>query len=358
MILRGFDTIVFGVNIENYDAVFKKHLERFKKLKTIAQETGIEQTVYLNDLALTVHRTGIRFYQYNLSCKDFIISFADKELKTNAPITVKFLSSYIWSFGLKKAFTKFVSWLESISTSITGTKVSRSDVCADTDLVTFKETDIKGVVTLARKRQKYFVEGEYAIGRKFTGFTIGKGSPLQARVYNKSIEIPSSGKAWFKEIWLANNWCEDREVWRVEFQIMRNVLKEFGINTVVDLLNKEGELWAYLTQQWLTIRQPSNDKVYRWKLKKKWKTIQEAGNDYNTTPLVREKVLQGSIQSLLDQGAGILLSVAAIGDHESLEDTLQVFKSWAEIALNKKIRPFIVKRNADRKNICLLNRLR
>lgn len=336
MILRGFDTLVFGVNIENYDSVFREHLDRFKELKAIAQETGIEQTVYLNDLALTVHRTGIRFYQYNLSCNDFIISFADKELKTNTPITVKFLSSYIWSFGLRGAFLKFVSWLESIASSITGTKVSRSDICADTDLVTFKESDIKGVVTLARKRQKYFVEDEYAIGRKFSGFTIGKGSPLQARVYNKSIEIPTSGKCWFKEIWQANNWCEDKDVWRVEFQIMRNVLKEFGINSVEDLLNKESELWAYLTQQWLTIRQPSSDKVYRWKLKKKWKIIQEAGNDYYTTPLVREKVLQGSIQSLLDQGAGIMLSVAAIGDHESLEETLQVFKAWAEIALNKK----------------------
>ncbi|WP_411503395.1 replication initiation factor [Brevibacillus centrosporus] len=336
MILRGFDTIVFGINIENYDSVFRKHLDRFKEMKAIAQETGIEHTVYLNDLSLTVHRTGIRFYQYNLSCNDFIISFAEKELKTNAPITVKFLSSYIWSFGLEGAFSRFSSWLESISTSIIGTKVSRADICADTDLVTFKEIDIKGVVTLARKRQKYFVDGEYAIGREFSGFTIGKGSPLQARVYNKSIEIPTSGKAWFKEIWLANNWCEDKEVWRVEFQMMRNVLKEFSINTVEDLIKKESTLWAYLTQQWLTIRQPSPDKVYRWKLKKKWKTIQEAGNDYNTTPLVREKVLQGSIQSLLDQGAGILLSVAAIGDHESLEDTLQVFKSWAEIALNKK----------------------
>lgn len=336
MILRGFDTVIFGVNIENYDSAFREHLDRFKELKTIGQETGIEQTVYLNDLALTVHRTGIRFYQYNLSCNDFNISFADKELKRNAPITVKFSSSYIWSFGLKGAFSKFVSWLESISTSITGTKVSRSDICADTDSVTFKEVDIKGVVTLARKRQRYFVDSDYAIVRKFSGFTIGKGSPLQARVYNKTLEIPTSGKAWFKEIWLANNWCEDKEVWRVEFQILRSVLKEFGINTVEDLLKKESELWAYLTQQWLTIRQPSPDKVYRWKVKEKWKIIQEAGGDYKTPPLVREKVLQGSIQSLLDQGAGILLSVAAIGNHESLDDTLRVFKSWAEIALNKK----------------------
>lgn len=336
MILRGFDTVIFGVNIENYDSAFREHLDRFKELKAIGQETGIEQTVYLNDLALTVHRTGIRFYQYNLSCNDFNISFADKELKRNAPITVKFSSSYIWSFGLQGAFSKFVSWLESISTSITGTKVSRSDICADTDLVTFKEIDIKGVVTLARKRQRYFVDGDYAIVRKFSGFTIGKGSPLQARVYNKTLEIPTSGKAWFKEIWLANNWCEDKEVWRVEFQILRNILKEFGINTVEDLLKKESELWTYLTQQWLTIRQPSPDKVYRWKVKGKWRVIQEAGGDYKTPPLVREKVLQGSIQSLLDQGAGILLSVAAIGNHESLDDTLRVFKSWAEIALNKK----------------------
>lgn len=336
MLFKGFDTLIFGIKVDNYELAFRDHLNVFKELKEKAQATGIDQTLYLNEVALTVNRTGIRFYPYYLSCEDFIIFFADKEMKSNPPISVKFLSSYIWSFGAKGAFSKFVTWLESISTTISSNQLSRVDICADTDLVTFKEIDTKGVVTRARKKQKFFVDSEYDVGRKFSGFTIGKGSPLQARIYNKSLEIPNSGKLWFRQIWVENGWREDKDVWRIEFQLRREILKEFSIDSFEDLISKEDELWTYLTQEWLTIRQPSNDNVSRWKIKRKWRVIQAAASNCNASPLVREKVLQGNITRLLDQGAGILLSVAAIGNHHSLEDTLQVFKSWAEIALNKK----------------------
>ena len=67
---------------------------------------------------------------------------------------------------------------------------------------------------------------------------------MLARIYNKTIEIPKSGKIWFKDIWKENGWNGEKTVWRIEFQLKRGVLKELQIDLVEDLFEKEDELWA------------------------------------------------------------------------------------------------------------------
>ncbi len=349
LILKGFDTLEFGLNVENYESSLRPHLDIFKKFKDEAQEIGVEKTLLLNNVALTVHRTGKRFYPYRLSCDDFIIFFADKELKTNPPVFVHFLSGYIWSFGLAGAYKNFAGWFETLTDSYYRNQVSRVDICADSDSVVFKQIDTKGVITRARKKEDCFVSGEHTNGRRFSGFRVGIGGPLLARIYNKTMEIQKSGKDWFKQIWREHGWNEEKDVWRVEFQLRREVLKEFSINTIEDLLEKEEGLWAYLTHEWFTIRQPSRDNVSRWKIKRKWNVIQKAGMDYEASPLTRELVKQGSLKQLLDQGRGILLSIAAIGNHDSIEETTRLFQTWTEIGLDKKNTSFEEEKERRRK---------
>lgn len=170
-------------------------------------------------------------------------------------------------------------------------------------------TDIRGVISRAKSKAKHFVSDEFSIGKKFSGFTIGRGGPLLARIYNKSLEITKSSKTWFKDIWLENGWNEVKDVWRVEFQKRRRVLKEFSISNIDDLQEKEKGLWAYLTECWLVLKKPSADNVSRWSLTPKWQLVQSAG-DINITasPLVREAVKQGNTQRLLDQAVGIMMS--------------------------------------------------
>lgn len=349
LIVKGFDTLEFGLNVENYESSLRPHLEIFKNLKEQAHETGVEQSILLNNVTLTVHRTGKRFYPYRLSSDDFTIFFADKEMTSNSPVFVHFSSGYIWSFGLSSAYKHFTEWFKSLTDAYFRNKISRVDICADSDSVTFRQIDTKGVITRARKKEDFFVSGEYTNGRKFSGFRVGIGGPLLARIYNKTMEIQKSGKDWFKQIWRDHGWNEDKDVWRTEFQLRREVLKEFAIHTIDDLLEKESGLWAYLTQEWFTIRQPSQDNVSRWKIKKKWKVIQKAGMEYEASPLTREMVKQANFQQLLDQGRGILLSVAAIGNHDSIEDTAKLFQSWTEIGLDKKNTSFQEEKERRRK---------
>lgn len=169
-----------------------------------------------------------------------------------------------------------------------------------------------------------------------SGFTVGRGNPMLARIYNKSLEIKKSGKTWFHQIWLDNGWDQQSDVWRVEFQLRRQVLKELKIIDFETFLSKQDELWVYLTQQWLTIRNPSNDNVSRWKLKRKWKLIQRTGGDYTATPLIRETIKQGNLARLLDQASGLLLSLAAVGDFESMEITSRLLNNYCDIKLKSK----------------------
>jgi hypothetical protein len=74
------------------------------------------------------------------------------------------------------------------------------------------ESDIKGVVTKAKAKRTHFVGDEFTLGRKFSGFFIGKGNPLLARIYNKTLEIKSTSKIWFRTIWKENDWDGIKDV--------------------------------------------------------------------------------------------------------------------------------------------------
>ncbi len=52
----------------------------------------------------------------------------------------------------------------------------------------------KKVVTRARGKVNHFVNDEYYNGSEFSGFTIGRGDPLLARIYNKTLEVKKISK--------------------------------------------------------------------------------------------------------------------------------------------------------------------
>jgi len=356
MIVKGIDTVEFGIDIENYLIFFKDNLLWFGELKAKAQETAIEEEVTISDLTLKVHRTGIPFYAYKLSCNDFSICFMDKEMKENAPVRVRLMSSYLWSYGYSEATARLVKWFtEAFHLSISGTRLSRLDICMDTDEATFVECDIKGIVTKARGKKKHFVSDEFQEGRKFSGFTIGRGNPILARIYNKTMEIKKSQKTWFYQIWEEADWNENKDVWRVEFQIRREALKEFGIDNLDDVIEKEASLWAYLTGEWLLLKQPSRDNVSRWALKRKWGIVQKSSYNQVASPLTREKVKMGDTFRLMNQGAGILLSIAALNDHENLEETALALKACAEFKLERDQTNFSDEKGKRRKRFLTNN---
>ncbi len=107
---------------------------------------------------------------------------------------------------------------------------------------------------------------------KFTGWTVGQGSILSARLYEKSIEVLKSGKSWLYPLWTRGGADLDRPVWRLEFQVKRQVLLELGIRSFRSLMDNLGGIWQYCAQDWLrlTVPQAEDSNRRRWPVHPVW----------------------------------------------------------------------------------------
>ena len=113
---------------------------------------------------------------------------------------------------------------------------------------------------------------------EFNGLKIGKreSGTISARLYDKTIESAKSGTAYWKEIW-GERFDRSSSVLRVEFELHREVLRQFGVSTPDEVIAVTGSMWHYLTHEWLTHRVPTNDETKaRWPISEAWQAVQRA----------------------------------------------------------------------------------
>jgi hypothetical protein len=97
----------------------------------------------------------------------------------------------------------------------------------------------------------------YSRQRAFTGWSIGLGGDIGARLYDKTLELKKSRKDYLKPLWSAKGWEPDQSVWRLEYQLRREVLKELGVASLPSLLNQLAGIWHYATGSWLRLTVPN-----------------------------------------------------------------------------------------------------
>ena len=114
-------------------------------------------------------------------------------------------------------------------------------------------------VTRARANRAYQYEvhavetnsAVHSFGQTPTGFVVGQGN-LVLRAYDKVREsnlIPEKIAAVVGCRW--GYWTATAS--RVEFQIRREILKDFGVDTVADWFAKRAEICEYLCTQWFRL---------------------------------------------------------------------------------------------------------
>jgi hypothetical protein len=104
------------------------------------------------------------------------------------------------------------------------------------------------------------------------------------RVYDKVAEInQQSGKSWLFDLW-----GESRDVWRIEWQVRKSVLRRFGIRTYDDLHDQAGNLLRYLATEHTTLRKRSADRNRsRWLLHPLWRDLREQIDCFNSRGVYR-----------------------------------------------------------------------
>ncbi len=162
--------------------------------------------------------------------------------------------------------------------------VSRVDLYADfqanVDIETFGR---KAWITRAGAFASYAVKGE------FSGYTIGVGGPISSRLYDKTLEILKSHKTYLFELWRRAGMDPDRHVWRQEFQVTREILRQLHIPSFESLIRNQGGIWGYATQTWLRlcIPQEGDSNRARWQTHPLWERLANIQWQLVDVPLTR-----------------------------------------------------------------------
>lgn len=196
-------------------------------------------------------------------------------------------------------------------------KVSRVDFMQDQGGVAVKEyVDLFRADQFISRAVKMGEYGEFRMGRRATGFTIGADT-MMLRIYDKLAELkkdPVKAAAWSGAVWGGK---VPGEVTRVEFELKREALKTLEVDTLDDLESKAAAICEYLTTQWMRFVVGGVDRTHttREEVHALWKRVQEGFRQKlgRVCAAVRHIVRGASdVSALVKQAAGCMLSVAAI----------------------------------------------
>ncbi|GAB4128852.1 MAG: hypothetical protein Fur0040_11770 [Sideroxydans sp.] len=217
---------------------------------------------------------GAKRFPYILADNCYLIKFTSSRAKSLPLAQVQITSEYLHAVGVDAATTNLCGIIAQFGDAPGVPQISRADVFLDfICTVNFDGLDQNCWVTRANLLAKYY---DRRIPQPFTGWVVGQGGDLSSRLYEKTVEIVhKSRKEFFFELWQPQGWQAGDKVWRQEFQLRREVLKQLGIHTVADLLRLQGELWRYLTEDWLRLAIPNpNDATRtRWATHPVWQAI-------------------------------------------------------------------------------------
>jgi hypothetical protein len=220
---------------------------------------------------------------------------------------VTFRSEALWRQSAAHLHARFLTWATSAGLSSERPEsVSRVDWAFDYHLpvVDFDESHF---VSVAGKDSKH------REGGRIQTLTFGRGDAV-LRVYDKVAEIEQqSHKTWLFRLW--NGICED--VWRIEWQARKTLLRQFGIRTVESLFERQGDVLRYLATEHTTLRTPTDDSNRsRWPLHPLWLDLQRRISTFDSLGAQRTDGLGSALEERLMRSLisvyGYLKRIAAI----------------------------------------------
>ena len=265
--------------------------EKLAELKALAQGQEI-RTQALAQFALgerpfeVADKSGGRFFAYLLKHPEMRLVVASAKAKRIPLACVTLLNQFLVSVGPEAAEAAARPVVDELGTIDGSELVKRCDLAVD--IAT--DTDIG-----ARPADSWVTRAErldpHYVGGWFTGWSIGVGADVSARVYDKKREIDTSGKLYFLELWQSGGWFPADPVVRVEFQFKRAALNRFGLKTLADVVKARPALWAYATRDWARLATPnaSDQTRSRWPLEPFWERVQAIEWAGNVATLERKR---------------------------------------------------------------------
>jgi hypothetical protein len=249
---------------------------KLKTLKELAQSKNpLEQALAsypIGEHQFEVLGKGSGYYPYTLRDHAYRLLLASSRSRKLPLAYVQISSQWLYGRGILPVVAELGQLIVGLGTLEGEPQISRADLYVDFISPAPLDQIQPGAFVSRAKRIS-----THTMQRAFTGFSIGLGGDLSARLYDKTVEIRESGKRYLEEDWRKHGWQEGETVYRLEFQFMRRILVEHQAPTVPALLLKLGPLWRYAALDWLrlTIPSPTDTTQTRWLLHPVWAALAE-----------------------------------------------------------------------------------
>ena len=233
-------------------------------------------------------------------------------------------AEFLHGVGVRAAVQGFRDFIED-ECDVVRLQVSRIDLFADFQGWLLSGDDRRAFLCRASDL------GTFEANGTLNGLQFGKRSSgtVDARLYNKTTEILTSGADYWKEIW-NETYDANRDVLRVEFEVLRGALREFGLDSPEDVLDATGALWTYLTS-WLSYRVPTGDHTRsRWPLAPEWEEVQRARIGEGALGIERtyRGKQRGELAKMMPAFVGYVARFGALSDCYSEVEMLEVLKDY------------------------------
>lgn len=324
--ISNIDSFFFSVDIEDYSTNNAELLRKLQEAKDEAQIDRLKEIkVDFGGRKFKIMPNGSRFHSYILHNDNLEIKLARhrSRSKNNYPVAIRLKSLYLWEKGFLNAYMETIGFIEdTIKGAIVGNKISRADLCCHTDEL-FPTADLE--VWRGRFRKIEI----FTYNRCINAFVFGSFNEnnIMCRIYDKTLEIKSSGKTWFNKIWQSEG-MNVNNVWNVEFQVGRKFFKEHNIESSQDFILKMRGIWEKLTGDWINLINLDNDRKSRCTVKDEWINIQGAYLDFCLQkPVKREKQKNYDAKKLIPLIVGVLTTYGACKQKIVLDRVLDDFKN-------------------------------
>ena len=312
-LIFGFDTVEIAyylVSASSQSLDFDRLVAHRDSLKSSGLRHLSEVRLGTESFGLASHGTSSG-YPILLANESFTVQCGENNVPS---FFVTYSSLALWHEGLEKLHQRFLTWAHSVGLEAKKPEtISRVDYAVDFHLLAM-DVGADDFVTQAVK------DSQHRGNRKVQTFRIGQDSVV-LRVYNKSDEIKEkSGKYWLHSLWGFEN-----DVWRIEYQVRKEILREFGITQLSDLLRQYGVLFSYLAHDHTRLTIPSEDSNRaRWQTHPLWKSLQDHYStlpvDSNENEFNRNAHLDARLEQCLISMLGYAKRISAI---KSLQDSTQ-----------------------------------
>ena len=276
-LISGFDTIecaYYLIPTDKYQldfvslAVQKENLVRAKNSKQQAIKLGSEEFL------LASHGTNSG-YPFVIENEVFVIQFGE----FNKPnFYVKFRSIALWHHGVLALHERFLAWAASVGMiQSQPERLSRVDYAFDYHLPEL-DFDEDSFLSQAAKDNQHRKNG------KIQTLKFGTDKVV-LRIYNKTDEINEVSH----KTWLFDLWGIDHDVWRIEWQVRKDFLRQLGISSFTSLAERQGDLLRVLVKDHTTLRIKSNDSNRsRWAMHPLWLDLTERVDQMDGLGVIKE----------------------------------------------------------------------